>query len=65
MATVQETINTLQNIELLAITGVIPGTLTALTARMLATELAGTETECEAMERAATFIRKCEQNTKG
>lgn len=61
----QDTIETLNNIETLALLGSIPGSLTALTARMLATELAGTETEAEALERAAKFIRDCKQSTKG
>lgn len=55
----QDTIDTLNNIETLALLGSIPGTLTALTARMLATELADTETESEAMERATAFIQQC------
>ena len=61
----QDTINTLNNIETLALLGSIPGTLTALTARMLAIELADTETEQEALERAAKFIRDCKIATKG
>lgn len=65
MNTVKDTIQTLQNIETLALLGTIPGALTALTARMLTVELTGTETEAEAMERAAKFIRDCETNMKG
>jgi len=61
----QDTITTLNNIETLALLGSIPGALTALTARMLAVELAGTETEAEALERAAKFIRECEASVKG
>jgi len=60
----QDTIKTLNDIETLALLGSIPGTLTALTARMLAVELAGTETEQEALERAEKFIRDCEASVK-
>lgn len=65
MTTLQQTIETLENIETLAIMGVIPGTLTALTARLLTVEVSNSNNIEETLERAATFIRQCEQNTKG
>lgn len=61
----QDTISALNDIETLALLGSIPGALTALTARMLAVELAGTETEAEALERATKFILDCKVSVKG
>ena len=55
---------TLQNIEILASTGAIPGTLTGITALLLRHELAGGAHVAETLERAERFIVQCEQETK-
>lgn len=57
MTNEQEMVATLRDIETLAILGSIPGTLTAITASMLASEIQNYhETLAEAMERAAAFV---------
>jgi hypothetical protein len=62
-ADIPQMIRTLEHIEILALRGTIPGTLTALTARLLATELAHSNNESETLERANIFVLMCQQNT--
>jgi len=62
-AEIQEMIDTLRNIEILAISGTIPGELTDITALMLRHELADSDTQSDALERAQAFVVQCQQNT--
>lgn len=57
-------IEALEQIETLALLGTLGNPLTALTARLLACEIADSETEAEALERAAAFVVQCEMETR-
>lgn len=57
----RDILDTLENIELLAIAGDIGNPLTAITARLLKLEILDSETQCDALERAADFIVLCKQ----
>ena len=56
MTNIQQLISDLRTIELAAEMGILGGVLTALEAGMIAQELAGCETEADAINRAESFI---------
>ncbi len=67
MNEVRDTIRTLENIELLAMSGTIGNALTDIMARMHVTELRHMNLDhmSDALERAQKFIVECEEQTKG
>ena len=58
-----QTLHALEQIETLALLGGFGNTLTALTARLLASEIGYAETAADALERAERFIVQCQQET--
>ena len=58
-----QTLHALEQIETLALLGGFGNTLTALTARLLASEIGYAETAADALERAEKFIVQCEVET--
>lgn len=65
MDEIQQTIATLENIELLAAAGVLGNPLTDIMARLHIAELQYQDTRTDGLERANKFIVQCEQETVG